>query len=88
MLPWQMEPRGRARGKASIKKLMMKLALSAPPVYLGENGVLMIGGGLKRLPSSITSLDQIVKNTGNFILAGDNKNAPPAPVIDMFLIAI
>ena len=43
----------------------------------------MIGGGLKRLPSSITSLDQIVKNTGDFILAGDNKNAPPAPVIDM-----
>ena len=26
---------------------MMKLALSAPPVYLGEKGVLMIGGGLK-----------------------------------------
>ena len=62
---------------------MMKMALSAPPVYLGENGVLMIGGGLKRLPSSITSLDQIVKNTGDFILAGNNKNATPAPVIDM-----
>ena len=71
-----MEPKG-------IKKLMMKLALSAPPVYLGDNGVLMIGGGLKRLPSSITSLDQIVKNTGDFILAGNNKNASPAPVIDM-----
>ena len=71
-----MEPRG-------IKKLIMKLALSAPPVYLGEYGVLMIGGGLKRLPSSITSLNQIVKSTGDFILAGNNKNASPAPVIDM-----
>ena len=71
-----MEPKG-------IKKFMMKLALSAPPVYLGENGVLMIGGGLKRLPSSITSLDQIVKSTGELILAGNNKNSSPAPVIDM-----
>ena len=71
-----MEPKG-------IKKLMMKLALSAPPVYLGNNGVLMIGGGLKRLPSSITSLNQVVKSTGDFILAGNNKNASPAPVIDM-----
>ena len=71
-----MEPKG-------IKKFMMKLALSAPPVYLGENGVLMIGGGLKRLPSSITSLDQIVKSTGDLILAGNSKNSSPAPVIDM-----
>jgi len=71
-----MEPKG-------IKKFMMKLALSAPPVYLGENGVLMIGGGLKRLPSSITSLDQIVKSTGELILAGNSKNSSPAPVIDM-----
>ena len=43
----------------------------------------MIGGGLKRLPSSITSLNQVVKSTGDFILAGNNKNASPAPVIDM-----
>ena len=71
-----MEPRG-------IKKFLMKLALSAPPVYLGEKGVLMIGGGLKRLPASITSLNQVVQSTGNFILAGNNKNASPAPVIDM-----
>ena len=71
-----MEPKG-------IKKFMMKLALSAPPVYLGEKGVLMIGGGLKRLPSSITSLNQVVQSTGDFILAGNNKNSPPAPVIDM-----
>ena len=43
----------------------------------------MIGGGLKRLPASITSLNQVVQSTGDFILAGNNKNAPPAPVIDM-----
>ena len=70
------EPKG-------IKKLIMKLALSAPPVFLGENGVLMIGGGLKRLPSSITSLDQIVRETGTKIIAGWSKNDKPAPVIDM-----
>jgi len=71
-----MEPKG-------IKKLVMKLALSAPPVFLGKNGVLMMGGGLKRLPSSITSLNQIVRKTGPKIIAGWNKKDSPAPVIDM-----
>ena len=70
------EPKG-------IKKFFMKIGLGAPPVFLGKDGVLMIGGGLKRLPSSITSLDQIVQQTGHKIIAGSNKNDKPAPVIDM-----
>ena len=59
------EPKG-------MKKLLMKFALGAPPVFLGKNGVLMIGGGLKRLPSTITSLNQIVSQTGNKIIAEAN----------------
>ena len=70
------EPKG-------IKKFAMKFVMGAPPVFLGEKGVLMIGGGLKRLPSSITSLDQIVRQTGDKILAGWSKNSRPAPVVDM-----
>lgn len=70
------EPKG-------IKKILMKLSLGAPPVYLGEKGVLMIGGGLKRLPSSITSLKQIVKSTAQTIISGPQSNKIPAPVIDM-----
>ena len=70
------EPKG-------MKKLLMKFALGAPPVFLGKNGVLMIGGGLKRLPSTITSLNQIVSQTGNKIIAGWHKNDKPAPVVDM-----
>lgn len=65
-----------------IKALMMKLSLGAPPVQLGENGVLMIGGGLKRLPAHITSLDQVVRVTGDKIFTGA-KTKSPAPVIDM-----
>ena len=57
--------------------------LNAPPVYLGKDGVLMIGGGLKRLPEEITSLSQVVQATGENIIAGDNRNGDPAPVIDM-----
>lgn len=70
------EPKG-------IKSLMMRLSLSAPPVYLGKNGVLMIGGGLKRLPEEITSLSQVVKQTGNKIYLDKNNRKAPAPVIDM-----
>ena len=57
--------------------------LNAPPVYLGKDGILMIGGGLKRLPEEITSLSQVVQATGENIIAGNNKNDNPAPVIDM-----
>ncbi len=70
------EPKG-------LKKFAMNFILGAPPIYLGDNGVLMIGGGLKRLPSEITSLSQVVSETGEKILAGNNKNANPAPIIDM-----
>ena len=66
-----------------IKKMSMKFILGAPPVYLGEQGVLMIGGGLKRLPPEVTSLSQIVKATGEKIIAGFNKNDKPAPIIDL-----
>ena len=71
-----MEPKG-------LKKFGMKLMLNAPPVYLGDDGILMIGGGLKRLPEEITSLSQVVRATGENIIAGHNKNGNPAPVIDM-----
>ena len=71
-----MEPKG-------IKGLMMKLSLGAPPVYLGKHGVLMIGGGLKRLPPEITSLSQVVKSTSNKIYLEKNSKGTPAPVIDM-----
>ena len=71
-----MEPKG-------LKKFGMKFMLNAPPVYLGEDGILMIGGGLKRLPEEITSLSQVVKETGEYIIAGHKKNDKPAPVIDM-----
>ena len=66
-----------------IKKMSMKFILGAPPVYLGNQGVLMIGGGLKRLPPEVTSLSQIVKATGENIIAGFNKNDKPAPIIDL-----
>ena len=66
-----------------IKKMTMKFILGAPPVYLGENGVLMIGGGLKRLPTEVTSLSQVVEATGEKIIAGYNKDDDPAPVIDL-----
>ena len=66
-----------------LRKFGMKLMLNAPPVYLGKDGVLMIGGGLKRLPEEITSLSQVVQATGENIIAGDNRNGDPAPVIDM-----
>ena len=66
-----------------LKKYGMKLMLNAPPVYLGKDGVLMIGGGLKRLPEEITSLSQVVQATGENIIAGNNRNGDPAPVIDM-----
>ena len=66
-----------------IKKYAMKFMLNAPPVYLGKDGILMIGGGLKRLPEEITSLSQVVQATGENIIAGNNKNDNPAPVIDM-----
>ena len=71
-----MEPKG-------LKKFGMKLMLNAPPVFLGKDGILMIGGGLKRLPEEITSLSQVVRETGKYIIAGNNKNDNPAPVIDM-----
>ena len=51
--------------------------------YLGKNGVLMRGGVLKRQQKEITSLSEIVKSTGDKIIAGFNKNDDPAPVIDM-----
>jgi hypothetical protein len=70
------EPKG-------LKKYAMKFMLNAPPVYLGKDGILMIGGGLKRLPEEITSLSQVVQATGENIIAGNNKNDNPAPVIDM-----
>jgi len=66
-----------------IKRLAMKFMLGAPPVYLGKKGVLMIGGGLKRLPPEVTSLSQVVKATGEKIIAGFDKNDDPAPVIDL-----
>ena len=47
-----------------LRKFGMKLMLNAPPVYLGKDGVLMIGGGLKRLPEEITSLSQVVRRRG------------------------
>ncbi len=70
------EPKG-------LKKMSMKLILGAPPVFLGNEGVLMIGGGLKRLPPEVTSLSQVVKATGEKIISGFNKNDKPAPVIDL-----
>ncbi|GIR79455.1 MAG: hypothetical protein CM15mP81_09650 [Alphaproteobacteria bacterium] len=41
----------------------------------------MIGGGLKRLPEEITSLSQVVQATGENIIAGNNKNDNPAPLL-------
>ena len=67
-----------------LRRLGMKLALGAPPVYLGDEGVLMIGGGLKRLPSRYTALSQVVAQVADAIKAGWTKDAAPAPVIDMF----
>ena len=38
---------------------------------------------VKRLPPEVTSLSQVVKATGEKIIAGFNKNDKPAPVIDL-----
>ena len=70
------EPKG-------FKSLIMKLSLGAPPVFLGKNGVLMIGGGLKRLPEEITSLGQVVGSTSNKIFLDKNDKKTTAPVVDM-----
>jgi len=65
------------------RRMGMKMTLGVPPIYLGDSGVLMIGGGLKRLPGRYNSLSQLLTELGESIKAGWTKDAAPAPVIDM-----
>ncbi len=62
-----------------FQHFLYRYALGIPPIQLGDGGVLMTGGGLKRVPSEYQTMQDLMASATHNILAGGNR----APIVDI-----
>ena len=65
-----------------VRRLAIKLVLGVPPVELGEGGVLMTGGGLKRVPAQYSSMRELVSAIAHTVTCTHGGRKARAPIID------
>jgi len=65
-----------------FKRVGIKITLGIPPVDLGEGGILMTGGGLKRLPAKYKTMRDFAKTISPLVIAKQNGQKIRAPIID------
>jgi hypothetical protein len=65
-----------------MKRAAIKLFLGLPPIDLGEGGVLMTGGGLKRVPSRYKSMREMVCSVAHTVTSTVGGRKVRAPFMD------
>jgi hypothetical protein len=65
-----------------MRRAAIKLFLGLPPIDLGEGGVLMTGGGLKRVPARYKSMREMVRSVAHAVTSIVGERKGRAPLMD------